>query len=95
MVTADEHRRDYRRPISAYYEYVLGRPIEPDEFALLDDAFHEAYRGGLPGLKLTVDALDAIAAWRGTQSLLSMWFHDELVPVVEGHGPTGRRRDAP
>jgi phosphoglycolate phosphatase-like HAD superfamily hydrolase len=85
-VTADEHRRDFRRPISAYYAYVLGRSITDEEFALLDRAFHDAYRSGLPGTCLAVDAWDALAAWSGTQSLLSMYFHDELLPLVSTHG---------
>jgi phosphoglycolate phosphatase-like HAD superfamily hydrolase len=87
-VTADEHRRDFRRPISAYYEYVLGRPVDTAEFGRLDAAFHEAYRAGLTTCRLTVDARSAIAAWAGTQSLLSMWFHQELVPTVDRHGLT-------
>jgi phosphoglycolate phosphatase-like HAD superfamily hydrolase len=85
-VTADAHRRDFRRPISAYYEYVLGRPLADGEFAHLDHAFHEAYRVGLADIELATDARRAIAAWTGTQSLLSMWFHHELVPLVTTHG---------
>jgi phosphoglycolate phosphatase-like HAD superfamily hydrolase len=85
-VTAEEHRRDFRRPVSAYYAYVLGRDISGDEFAILDEAFHSAYRAGLSGCRLTAGALEAIAAWPGTQSLLSMFFHRELVPVVTRHG---------
>lgn len=85
-VTADEHRRDFRRPISAYYAHVLGRPLDADEFETLDRAFHDAYRAGLPGCRLALDALEAIAAWRGSQSLLSMFFHRELVPAVTRHG---------
>lgn len=87
-VTADEHRRDFRRPISEYYAYVLGRPVDAAEFVRLDEAFHVAYRAGLATCRLTPDARSAIAAWAGTQSLLSMWFHDELVPTVERHGLT-------
>jgi phosphoglycolate phosphatase-like HAD superfamily hydrolase len=89
-VTADEHRRDFRRPVSAYYESVLGRSLTPEEFATLDRAFHDAYRDGLTGIGLTADALDAMAAWTGTQSLLSMWFHHELVPLVTSHGLSPR-----
>jgi phosphoglycolate phosphatase-like HAD superfamily hydrolase len=85
-VSAEEHRRDYRRPISAYYAHVLGRPITDEEFVDLDRAFHDAYRAGLPATLLAADALAAIAAWAGTQSLLSMYFHDELVPAVSARG---------
>ena len=85
-VTADEHRRDFRRPISAYYEFVLGRPLGEGEFAHLDQAFHDAYRVGLADTRLAADAWQAIGAWSSSQSLLSMWFHHELVPLVTGHG---------
>jgi phosphoglycolate phosphatase-like HAD superfamily hydrolase len=85
-VTAEEHRRDFRRPIVDYYAHVLGRPVSPAEFRALDDAFHVAYRAGLDTCRLTADAVAAIAAWTGTQSLLSMFFHDELMPAVTRHG---------
>src|SRR5690606_23674843 len=83
-ITPDEHRRGFRRPISEYYADVLGRPVSTDEFAVLNDLFHTAYQAGLP-CQLTRDAREALAAWPGTQSLLSMWFHDELLVEVEGH----------
>jgi phosphoglycolate phosphatase-like HAD superfamily hydrolase len=86
VVTPDEHRRDFRRPIVDYYAFVLGRPVTEDEFARLDIAFHDAYRAGLETCALALDALDAMASWIGTQSLLSMFFHDELVPMVQQHG---------
>lgn len=85
-VTPEEHRRDFRRPIIDYYALVLGRPVTEHEFADLDTAFHDAYRAGLQTCGLALDALDAIASWSGTQSLLSMFFHDELIPVVRQHG---------
>jgi phosphoglycolate phosphatase-like HAD superfamily hydrolase len=85
-VTADEHRRDFRRPVWAYYAHVLGRPVADDEFHRLDGVFHDAYQAGLAVCRLAVDALDAVTAWTGTQSLLSMWFHHELVPTVRRYG---------
>lgn len=85
-VTADDHRRDFRRPISDYYARVLGRPVTMQEFAALDAVFHRVYRESLSGAVLAADALDAMASWTGTQSLLSMWFHHELVPTVGRFG---------
>jgi phosphoglycolate phosphatase-like HAD superfamily hydrolase len=90
VVTAAEHRRDFRRPIVDYYAYVLRRPVDHEEFVRLDEAFHNAYREGLDSCRLAEDALDAMARWPGSQSLLSMFFHDELVPLIDRHGLTGR-----
>lgn len=88
-ITADEHRRTYRRPIADYYGEVLGRVIDQEEFAQIDKVFHDAYRLGLVDVGLAADAETALRAWPGTQSLLSMWFHEELVPVVAGYGLSG------
>src|SRR5262245_8267312 len=89
-VDADEHRRDFRRPVSDYYAHVLGRPVDAAEFARLDDVFHDAYRGELARCGLTADALHAMDAWPGTQSLLSMFFHDELIVQIDARGLTPR-----
>jgi phosphoglycolate phosphatase-like HAD superfamily hydrolase len=88
-VTADEHRRQFRRPIVEYYAEVLGRAVDAGEFERLDKLFHDAYRLGLTGCSLAGDAAAAIRSWPGTQSLLSMWFHDELVPAVDTYGLSG------
>jgi phosphoglycolate phosphatase-like HAD superfamily hydrolase len=86
--TAEAHRRDFRRPIAAYYAATLGRAVDEVEFAQLDRIFHAAYAEGLLGCALAAHAATALAAWPGTQSLLSMWFHDELVPTVDRYGLT-------
>lgn len=88
-VDAESHRRQFRRPIAEYYGEVLGRVVDQHEFERLDDVFHSAYRVGLTSCTLAADAIAAIKAWPGTQSLLSMWFHEELVPAVETYGLTG------
>jgi phosphoglycolate phosphatase-like HAD superfamily hydrolase len=86
--TAEAHRRDFRRPIAMYYAATLGRAVDEAEFARLDRTFHAAYADGLLTCALAADAATAVAAWPGTQSLLSMWFHDELVPTVDRYGLT-------
>ncbi|MEU4712970.1 HAD hydrolase-like protein [Micromonospora purpureochromogenes] len=87
-VTVDEHRVRFRRPIVDYYAEMLERAIDAEAFGALDRIFHDAYRAGLTSCALADDALAAIAAWPGSQSLLSMWFHDELVPTVHTYGLT-------
>jgi phosphoglycolate phosphatase-like HAD superfamily hydrolase len=86
--TAEEHRRQFRRPVIEYYAAVLGRRLDEEEFQQLDKAFHAAYGEGLLSCTLAGDALNALASWSGTQSLLSMWFHAELVPTVDRYGLT-------
>jgi phosphoglycolate phosphatase-like HAD superfamily hydrolase len=88
-VTAEQHRRQFRRPIADYYAEALGRPVTADEFALLNKVFHDAYQAALPGCGLALDARDALRTWEGTQSLLSMWYHHELVPTVDSYRLTG------
>ena len=88
-VDSDEHRRRFRRPVSEFYAEILERAITEEEFEELDRIFHEAYRMGLTTIPLAADAEAAVKAWPGTQSLLSMWFHDELIPAVESRGLAG------
>jgi phosphoglycolate phosphatase-like HAD superfamily hydrolase len=88
-VDADEHRLRFRRPVAEFYAEILGRAVDADEFEQLDRIFHAAYRVGLTTASLAADAEAAIKAWPGSQSLLSMWFHDELVPAVQTYGLTG------
>jgi phosphoglycolate phosphatase-like HAD superfamily hydrolase len=88
-VDADEHRARFRRPVAEFYAEVLGRAVDEEEFGELDRIFHDAYRLGLTSMSLAADAMTAIRSWPGSQSLLSMWFHDELVPAVETYGLAG------
>ncbi|MGC5050176.1 HAD family hydrolase [Micromonospora sp. DT48] len=89
-VSPDEHRVRFRRPIADYYADVLGKAVDDEAFGRFDKIFHDAYRVGLTTCELANDAVDALTAWPGSQSLLSMWFHDELVPAVETYGLSGR-----
>jgi phosphoglycolate phosphatase-like HAD superfamily hydrolase len=86
---SDEHRRTFRRPVAEFYAEILERAVDAEEFGRLDSIFHDAYRMGLTTTSLAADAMQAIRSWPGTQSLLSMWFHSELVPAIETYGLTG------
>jgi phosphoglycolate phosphatase-like HAD superfamily hydrolase len=88
-VDSDEHRRQFRRPVAEFYAEILGRAVDDEEFGRLDRIFHDAYRLGLTTTSLAADAMAAIKAWPGSQSLLSMWFHSELVPAVDTYGLNG------
>ncbi len=88
-VDADEHRTRFRRPVAEFYAEILERAVDEEEFGELDRIFHDAYRVGLTTMSLAADAMTAIRSWPGSQSLLSMWFHEELVPAVETYGLAG------
>ena len=89
QLSADEHRERFYRPIIDFYSELIGRRLSTDEFAGLDARFHTSYDRRLAACGLAADARDAIATWPGSQSLLSMWFHDQLVPLVDRYGLTG------
>ena len=89
-VLPEEHRRRFRRPVQDYYADVLGHPVTAEEFAQLDRAYHQSYHSGLPTCRLAVGAEQALTAWTGSQSLLSMWFHDRLLGCVGSFGITDR-----
>jgi phosphoglycolate phosphatase-like HAD superfamily hydrolase len=86
---SDEHRRTFRRPVAEFYAEILERAVDAEEFGRLDRIFHDAYRLGLTTTSLAGDAMQALRSWPGTQSLLSMWFHSELVPAIDTYGLTG------
>jgi phosphoglycolate phosphatase-like HAD superfamily hydrolase len=88
-VDSDEHRRTFRRPVAEFYAEILERAVDAEEFGRLDRIFHDAYRLGLTTTTLAADAMHALKSWTGSQSLLSMWFHSELVPAVDTYGLTG------
>lgn len=91
-ITADRYRQAFTRPIERTYERLLGRPLADGEWERLNDQFHLSYNEICRTAALAPDAvvlLDKLDQAGITQSLLSMWEHDELVPFVEGYGIAG------
>jgi phosphoglycolate phosphatase-like HAD superfamily hydrolase len=88
-IDSDAFRTWFTRPVQRFYEQVAGRPLEPGEWRALDAAYHDSYGARVDGLALAPDALAALAAAEAAglgQSLLSMWRHQDLVPLVERLG---------
>jgi len=84
-LTPDTFRATYTRPIWVAYENFLGRPLREGEWEQLDRGYHENYHELMKQCDLDVGALAALRAWQaagGSQSLLSMWWHERLVPTV-------------
>ena len=83
FLTADEQRARFRRPIIDYYSELVSRQLTEEEFAQLDKQFHLAYHDNLRFVDLNRQARDVINQWAGSQSLLSMWHHRDLVPLIQ------------
>jgi phosphoglycolate phosphatase-like HAD superfamily hydrolase len=88
-IDADYYRTHYQRPVHRFYEAMIGRPLLDEDWQLLDQLFHDGYAGRIPQIALTADAelvLRRVADTGATQSVLSMWRHDGLFPVVHAIG---------
>ncbi|MDX1449193.1 MAG: HAD hydrolase-like protein [Acidimicrobiia bacterium] len=88
-IDEDGYRTHYVRPVKLFYERLAGRPITESEWLELDRRFHDAYRRLLPEAGLSTDArqaLDAVREVPAEQSLLSMFPHHELLPLVDRLG---------
>lgn len=105
VLDVDGYRSAFRRPINLFYMDLLGRNLSDSEWVELDQHFHEHYANHLHQVHLTDGAPELLAGvQRGghTQSVLSMWFEDQLVPFIESRGVgrhfvrvDGRPLDAP
>ncbi|MCP3998401.1 MAG: HAD family hydrolase [bacterium] len=91
-IDADGYRDFYTRPVRVFYERLLQRSVTDQEWAIIDRTFHKTYVESLHRVELTHDtiaAIQAVAAAGWTQSILSMWWHHDLVPEVVRHGLDG------
>ncbi|MFF2077716.1 HAD family hydrolase [Kitasatospora sp. NPDC058162] len=87
-----EYREQYEIPIPRFYQRLLGRMPSAEEWLKLDDAFHDRYVELSPACGLTPGVPELLAGWQAaghSQSLLSMYEHEKLVPLVDGFGLTG------
>jgi len=88
-IDADGYRDSYRRPVRHFYDLLLGHAVTNREWKLINARFHDAYLAALPRARPAKDAHAAArraAALFHSQSILSMWAHDLLVPTVARHG---------
>jgi phosphoglycolate phosphatase-like HAD superfamily hydrolase len=88
-ITEDGYRAHFTRPVGQFYERLLKRSVSSEEWATLDRVFHNQYRATLDRVPLATDAMAAINSVvdRGwSQSILSMWWEDELLDVVARRG---------
>ncbi|MFI9273579.1 HAD family hydrolase [Kitasatospora sp. NPDC052896] len=88
-LTLERYRELYEVPVPRFYQRVLGYQPSGAQWERLDAVFQEHYSRLRGGCGLTEGATELLAAWAaedGTQSLLSMYEHERLLPVVHGFG---------
>ncbi|ARP74111.1 HAD family hydrolase [Streptomyces pluripotens] len=88
-ITLEQYRSLYCVPVPKFYERLLGRLPSDAEWELMDDVFHRHYAEHRVRCGLAEGAAELLEEWRSaghSQSLLSMYVHEELVPLVRGFG---------
>ncbi|MER6732702.1 HAD family hydrolase [Streptomyces puniciscabiei] len=88
-ITLEQYRSLYCVPVPKFYERLIGRLPTDAEWELMDGVFHRYYAEHRARCRLTEGAEELLAGWRSagrSQSLLSMYVHDELLPLVRGFG---------
>ncbi|MGY6023276.1 HAD family hydrolase [Streptomyces spinosirectus] len=88
-ITMEQYRALYCVPVPKFYERLLGRLPTDAEWLVMDETFHRYYAEQRAMCGLTTGATELLAGWQSagcSQSILSMYVHDELVPLVRGFG---------
>lgn len=88
-ITLERYRALYCVPVPKFYERLMGRLPTDTEWEVMDETFHRYYAEHRLTCGLTAGATELLAEWRSagrSQSLLSMYVHEELVPLVRGFG---------
>lgn len=92
-ITLERYRELYCVPIPRFYERLMGRLPSDAEWTVMDEAFHRHYVEHRIGCGLTTGVEELLREWQvagRSQSLLSMYGHDQLVPVVRDYGIESR-----
>lgn len=88
-ITLERYRELYCVPIPRFYERLMGRLPTDAEWVVMDEAFHRHYTLRREACALAEGVEMLLESW-GTagrsQSILSMYGHDELLPLVRDFG---------
>ncbi|MFD5715389.1 HAD family hydrolase [Streptomyces pharetrae] len=88
-ITLEQYRAMYCVPVPKFYERLLGRLPSDAEWEVMDGTFQRHYAEHRVRCGLTEGAVELLTGWRSagrSQSILSMYGHEELVPLVRGFG---------
>ncbi|GGT15004.1 phosphatase [Streptomyces chromofuscus] len=88
-ITMAQYRALYCVPVPKFYERLMGRLPTEAEWLVMDETFHRYYAEHRVRCGLTEGAERLLTEWVAggrSQSILSMYVHEELVPLVRGFG---------
>ncbi|MFJ8191261.1 HAD family hydrolase [Streptomyces sp. NPDC096094] len=88
-ITLEQYRALYCVPVPKFYERLMGRLPTDAEWEVMDATFHRHYTEHRVRCGLAEGAAELLVGWRSagrSQSILSMYGHDDLVPLVKGFG---------
>ncbi|MER6676798.1 HAD hydrolase-like protein [Streptomyces sp. NPDC000983] len=88
-ITMEQYRALYCVPVPKFYERLMGRLPTDAEWEVMDGTFHRHYAEHRTRCALTEGVTELLTGWGAgghSQSILSMYVHDELVPLVRGFG---------
>ncbi|EGX55199.1 phosphatase [Streptomyces zinciresistens K42] len=91
-ITMEQYRALYCVPVPRFYERLLGRLPTAAEWDVMDGTFHRYYTRHRTACRLTDGVTELLTGWGSagrSQSILSMYVHDELVPLVREFGIEG------
>ncbi|MER5949124.1 HAD family hydrolase [Streptomyces sp. NPDC001904] len=88
-ITLERYRALYCVPVPKFYERLMGRLPTEAEWLVMDEVFHRHYASHSVACRLADGVEPLLAGWQdagGSQSILSMFTHEELVPLVRQFG---------
>ncbi|MEV6959600.1 HAD hydrolase-like protein [Streptomyces sp. NPDC051207] len=88
-ITLEKYRELYCVPVPKFYERLLGRLPSHAEWEVMDEIFHRYYTEHRVRCGLADGVTELLTGWRSaghSQSILSMYGHEDLLPLVKGFG---------
>ncbi|MFI9031258.1 HAD family hydrolase [Streptomyces sp. NPDC053560] len=88
-ITLERYRELYCVPVPRFYERLMGRLPTEAEWAVMDEAFHRHYTLQREACALAEGVETLLESWGAagrSQSILSMYGHEELLPLVRDFG---------
>ena len=88
-LTLERYRELYCVPVPKFYERLMGRLPSAAEWQLMDATFHRHYTEHHVRCGLAEGVVELLTGWASagrSQSILSLYGHEDLVPLVRGFG---------